>query len=91
MRVIAIVDCQPRLNSFFELLGVGEVAALEEASAQHAEEQFHLVEPRTVDWGEVERVFVTGVAQKLPAFPASPQGVGDEAYPTALSDPLADL
>ena len=70
MSVVAIVNRQPRLNSFLERGGIGEVAPLEKTPAQDAEEQFHLVEPRAVNRCEVEHMFVAGIAQELPAFPA---------------------
>ena len=91
MSVVAIVGRQPRFDSFFKCRSAGEVAALEEASTQDAEEQFHLVEPRTVDRCEVERVFVSGIAQEYPAFPTGLECFGDEGNPAAFGDPLADL
>jgi hypothetical protein len=70
MGVVAIVHRQPPLDAFLELRGTGEVAPLEESPAQDAEEQFHLVEPRTVDRSEVEHMFVIGILQELSALSA---------------------
>ena len=65
--MIAIVVRQPRVEAFLERGGTGEVAAFQEASTQDTEEQFHLIEPRSVNRREVEHVFVTGVAEELAA------------------------
>ena len=70
MSVVAIVDRQPPLDSFLERLRIGEVTPLEEPATQDTEEQFHLVEPRTVNGCEVEHVLVARVDQERPAFPA---------------------
>src|SRR5829696_2663280 len=71
MSVVAIVGRQPPPDSFLELDGTGEVAPLEEPAGKDAEEQFHLVEPRTVNRCEVEHMLVARVDQELPALPTS--------------------
>src|SRR5271163_5184701 len=56
MRVLAIVPLQPLFDPLLKIGHAGEVTALEELACQHAEEQFHLVEPRPVLGREVEHM-----------------------------------
>src|ERR1700683_1475853 len=65
MRVFLIVPLQPSLDPLYKLRSTVEVSSPEELSLQHAEEQFHLIQPRPVLRREVEHVFVVGVAEKL--------------------------
>ena len=63
--MLAIVVLQPCVDSFLKIRGTFKIAALQESPAQDAEEQFHLVQPRTVKRREMKHVLVTGVAEKL--------------------------
>jgi hypothetical protein len=91
MGVVAIVSRQPRLDSFLDLRGTGKIASLEEASAQDAQEQFHLIEPRAVDWRKVKHMLVTGVTQERSTLLAGLQCPGGEGNSTSLGNPPADL
>lgn len=91
MSVVAVVTHQPTIQTFFEFGSTRKVTPLQESTTQDAEEQFHLVQPRTVNWREMKPVLVTGVAQKRTTLLArlqSPDIAGDA---TAVGSPSADV
>jgi hypothetical protein len=89
--VIAIVTHQPTIQSFFEFGSTGKVAPLQESTTQDTEEQFYLVQPRTVNRSEMKHVLVTEVAQKRTTLLAGLQSCNVARDATAIGNPSADV
>ena len=64
MGAMGVVIVQIGRQACAEVLGGGEVTALEESARQRTKPQFDLVEPRAMLGREVEHVLVIGIGQK---------------------------
>src|ERR1700691_2946389 len=64
MRLALVVLCQPPTQTLRELRHRMEVATPQHLSAQHAEEQLHLIQPRAVNRREMEHQPMTRIAQE---------------------------
>ncbi len=90
-RVLAIVLLQPRLRAPLELRHAAEHPAPQETPRHYAEEQLHLIQPRSVDRREVEHDLVALVRQERPSLRPCPQRPFVDLRVARLRHPLTDL
>lgn len=88
MSVLLIVVFQPSRQACLESRSAGEITPFQKTPTQHAEEEFDLVEPRTMNGGEVKHMLVTRVTQERAALCACFQEFEVTRHATAFGHPL---
>jgi len=91
MRFAFVVLLQPALQTLSELGHRIEVSVPQQLPAQHAEEQFDLIQPRAMDRREVEHHPVAGVAQERPTLRPTLQILFHQRHGAPLGHQPANL